>query len=159
MNKAKLFILTLVTLIMLTACGVQKLDADVLNEAVGTETGGTETEKAVNAAVDIDLTQLSSTMVYSEVYNMMTVPEKYIGKTVKMSGMFVNYTNQDGSMFYPACVIADATACCSQGIEFVLTDSTKYPEEGSEITVIGTFEGYEEDGLTYYHLVEAERYN
>ena len=29
---------------------------------------------------------LSSTMVYSEVYNMMVDPESYIGKTVKMDG-------------------------------------------------------------------------
>lgn len=25
-------------------------------------------------------------MIYSEVYNMMTAPEDYIGKTIKMSG-------------------------------------------------------------------------
>ena len=31
---------------------------------------------------DVDLTNLSSTMVYSEVYNMMSTPENYIGKTV-----------------------------------------------------------------------------
>ncbi len=41
--------------------------------------------------IDVDLTQLSSTMVYSEVYNMINTPEDYIGKTVKMSGTFNLY--------------------------------------------------------------------
>jgi len=44
--------------------------------------------------VDLDLTALSSTIVYSEVYNMMVTPEKYIGKTVKMSGAFSSYYDE-----------------------------------------------------------------
>ena len=37
--------------------------------------------------VDVDLTVLSSTMVYSEVYNMLLfTPDSYLGKTVKMMG-------------------------------------------------------------------------
>ena len=109
--------------------------------------------------VDVDLTKLSSTMVYSEVYNMMYTPENYIGKTVKMSGMFVAYTNQDESQYYPAVIIADATACCSQGLEFVLEGNPSYPEEypeiETEITVVGTFETYVEDGNTYCRLQNA----
>ena len=36
---------------------------------------------------DINLTALSSTAVYAEVWNMMAVPESYIRKTVKMKGV------------------------------------------------------------------------
>ncbi len=73
--------------------------------------------------VDVDLTRLSSTMVYSEVYNMMYAPDDYIGKTIKMTGQFVYYED--------------------------------YPELGAEITVIGEFQSYEENGMTWYHLVNA----
>ena len=45
--------------------------------------------------VDVDLTSLSSTMVYSEVYNMMNAPGDYIGKTIKMTGQFVYYETTD----------------------------------------------------------------
>ena len=45
--------------------------------------------------VDVDLTRLSSTMLYSEVYNMMNAPGDYIGKTIKMTGQFVYYENPD----------------------------------------------------------------
>lgn len=110
-------------------------------------------------SIDVDLTILSSTMIYSEVYNMMCMPENYIGKTVKMNGMFVVYTNEDQSMFYPAVIIEDATACCSQGLEFVVIGNPPYPDGYPEIetniTVIGTFETYLEDGNKYCRLQNA----
>lgn len=109
---------------------------------------------------NIDLTVLSSTMVYSEVYNMMYSPHNYEGKTVKMNGLFVAYTNKDKSQYYPAVIIADATACCSQGLEFILEGNPAYPEGypevDTEITVVGTFETYEEDGYTYCRLQNAK---
>lgn len=94
--------------------------------------------------IDVDLTSLSSTMVYSEVYSMMYDPDSYIGKTVKMNGLFTVYHDESTGNNYFACIIQDATACCSQGMEFVLTDDyaypSDYPEVGSEITVTGVFD-------------------
>ncbi len=110
--------------------------------------------------IDVDLTKLSSTMVYSEVYNMMYAPEDYIGKIVKMNGTFVIYLNEDETQFYPAVIIQDATACCSQGIEFLLEGNPPYPEGYPElktdITVIGTFEIYEEDDYLFCRLQNAK---
>ncbi|MDO5445629.1 MAG: hypothetical protein Q4F31_08420 [Eubacteriales bacterium] len=116
-------------------------------------------------AADVDLTKLSSTMVYSEVYNMMSAPEDYLGKTVRMNGQFALYqaTDSDGQpvpdQSYFACVIADATACCQQGLEFILGGNEKYPEDypelGADITVIGEFRTYMEDQYQYCHLVNA----
>lgn len=135
--------------------------SEVVNE-LQTETTNNKSESisVPDGDVDVDLTKLSNTMVYSEVYNMMYTPENYIGKTVKMSGMFVAYTNQDESQYYPAVIIADATACCSQGLEFVLEGNPSYPEGypemETEITVVGTFETYVEDGNTYCRLKNAK---
>ncbi|MCR5255506.1 MAG: hypothetical protein K6D96_06195 [Acetatifactor sp.] len=109
--------------------------------------------------IDVDLTILSSTVVYSEVYNMMVSPSDYIGKTVKMNGMFTMYRDQSSGKCYFACIISDATACCAQGIEFVLTDEytfpDDYPQEGEDICVIGTFDTYKEGGFTYCTLRDA----
>ena len=124
------------------------------------------TQASESAGIDIDLTALSSTMVYSEVYNMMVTPENYIGKTVKMRGQLEIAQpldadgNPDPQRIYFSCIIADATACCAQGIEFVLAGEHKYPEDyphpGAEITVSGTFRTYEEDGYIYGQLYDAE---
>ena len=185
-NMMKLM-LVIPMVLMLSACGNNNSKVDQVVQEQMQEADGTEKEKDTtteitsdtsiaqeetdeesayvsepDASVDVDLTALSSTMVYSEVYNMLTVPDDYIGKTVKMSGMFVAYTNQDESQYYPAVIIADATACCSQGLEFVLEGNPSYPEGypklETEITVIGTFETYDEDGNTYCRLQNAKSY-
>jgi hypothetical protein len=110
--------------------------------------------------VDIDLTELSSTMVYSEVYNMMSMPENYIGKTVRMEGDFYTYYDENQNQYYFACLIRDATACCAQGIEFVLagdyTYPDDYPEEGSSVCVSGVFDTYEDGPYTYCTLRNAK---
>ena len=110
--------------------------------------------------LDVDLTTLSSTMVYSEVYNMMYEPDRYVGKRIKMDGQFAVYEDPNTGAVYTACIIMDATACCSQGLEFVLAGEKTYPDDypelGSEITVTGVFQLYDENGTTYCHLVDAE---
>ena len=109
--------------------------------------------------IDVDLTVLSSTMVYSEVYNMMTKPDDYIGKMVKMAGPLASYHDEASGKWYYACIIQDATACCSQGIEFELAGKTApdgYPADGSDICVIGVFDTYKEGENTYCTLRNAE---
>ena len=115
--------------------------------------------------VDVDLTVLSSTMVYAEVYNMLyNDPESYLGKTVRARGEFSIYQLVVDGVLQPdpvayACIIADAAACCAEGMEFVLKDDLAYPDDypepGAEITVIGEFQSYEENGMTWYHLANA----
>lgn len=106
---------------------------------------------------DVDLTTLSSTMVYAEVSQMVYYPEDYIGKTVKMQGQFAVYEGADRN--YYACLISDATACCQNGIEFDPAGAFSYPEDfpepGSDITVTGVFGFYEEDGFQYLQLADA----
>ena len=124
-----------------------------------------EQPQASADGVEVDLTVLSSTMVYSEVYNMLyNDPAHYLGKTVKAKGTFSIYQLVTDGVLQPdpvayACIIADATACCAEGMEFVLKDDLAYPDDypelGAEITVIGEFQSYEENGMTWYHLVNA----
>lgn len=109
--------------------------------------------------IDLDLTTYSSTMVYTEVYNMMLQPKEYKGKTVKIKGLFATYCEESTGVNYFACIVQDATACCSQGIEFSLTGDYTYPEdypkEGEEITVVGVFDTYKEVNSEYIVLKNA----
>lgn len=139
--KTKSILLLLTLLLVLSACGKQSETA-----AAGNTQG----------KVDVDLTALSSTMVYSEVYNMLTMPENYMGKTVKMTGGYSSFLDESTGTVYRVCMIADAAACCAQGMEFVLKDDMEYPEMEADITVVGTFQLYEENGTTYCHLVDAK---
>lgn len=71
------------------------------------------------AAVDIDLTKMSSTMVYSTVFNMVNNPEKFVGKTMRMRGEYTTYhiSIDDPTQIIHACIVRDAAGCCSQGLE------------------------------------------
>lgn len=110
--------------------------------------------------IDLDLTRLSSTMVYSEVYNMRYEPEPYYGKVVRIEGLFSVYTHPETGEPYFNCIIPDATACCSQGIQFFLADAEglvypdDFPENGATVTVVGTF-SLDEDNLYMCALTDA----
>ena len=117
-----------------------------------------KTELPKTEGVDVDLTKMSSTMVYSEVLNMQQHSDEYTGKIVRMKGPF-NVTELDGKRYF-ACLIKDATACCSTGIEFVWagnhTYPDDYPKENEEVTVTGTFNVYTEGKSKYLQLKDAK---
>ena len=111
-------------------------------------------------SVDLDLSVLSGTVVYSQVYDMVMEPEQYLGKTVRVKGFFSYFQDPETLNEYFAVVIADATACCAQGIEFVRVGEYSYPGDypplDSELTVTGVFNTYEENGFTYLQLTDAD---
>lgn len=90
--------------------------------------------------VQVDLTQLSSTMVYSEVSQMVMQPEDYIGKTVRMKGIIVHFKDEVTNQEYVTCLIMDALKCCQQGIQFDLKENVTLPRDGTEITIVGTYD-------------------
>ena len=114
---------------------------------------------AANDGFDVDLTILNATMTYSQVYDMVTNPDLYLGKTVRARGNFAYTTNEEGGEYF-AVIIQDATACCGQGIEFVLKGEHSYPKDypalDTEITVSGVFNTYKEGTYTYCQLLDAE---
>ena len=97
---------------------------------------------------------MSATMVYSMVFQMVTDPQKFVGKRIKMKGAFSSYYDEAVNRRFFGCVIKDALACCSQGLAFETFKPRKYPKdfpsEGSSITIIGNFDyEKEEDGIGF----------
>lgn len=107
----------------------------------------------------VDLTKMSATVCYAQVLDILSYPDNYLGKTIKMSGWFGVYESPETGMIYFSCIIPDATQCCANGIEFICKDTRNYPDDypelGDDIRVVGTFETYEEDGLLYCRLKDA----
>lgn len=135
------------------------------NTAIGSDTEApsntdpsSDSTGSGDGEIDIDLTKLSSSMVYAQVYDMVYNGDNYIGKKVKAKGPFSYYQEPDGREFF-AVIISDATACCSQGIEFVLDGDYSYPDDypaiGTDITVVGKFNYYKENYYTYCQLTDA----
>ena len=156
-------ILVLITVLIMAMTCLISCGKDPEEEPSKTETQNSEKQETTTTAkkkkIDYDLTQMSSTMVYSQVLNFVNKPDGYVGKTVKAQGYFQVFYSKQTGLYYPAVVIPDATACCSQGLEFVLKGNPSYPsgypEEGEEIIVTGTFETYYEGSDQYCHLTNA----
>ncbi|MBR4670381.1 MAG: hypothetical protein IKO84_07260 [Butyrivibrio sp.] len=108
----------------------------------------------------IDLTGQSSTMTYSVVFNMVFYPENFVGKHVKLEGLYSEMYVESTDKRYYACFVPDAAACCAQGIEFEPTEEYKYPDDfpkdSDEIIVEGVFDTYDEDGEVYCTLRDAK---
>jgi len=173
----KIFCISLCVFVMMTyiSCGESEESSaasqdtetseEVQEETVTEDTSGESAAEEESGSfshdgIDIDLTLRSSTMIYTEVYNMMYYPEEFIGKVIKLEGMYGEYYDEELDKRYFGCIVQDATACCAQGVEFILKDSYVYPDDYPEmeetITVMGTFDTYEEDGMIYPTLREAE---
>lgn len=104
--------------------------------------------------VDLDLSQLNSTVCDAYLRQLQGEKEKYRGIVVKAKGEYNYYKNPTTEKEYYNCVFA--STCCPNGLEFILADPTKYPKDnGGTITVIGQFDYYDEDGVIYYNLVNA----
>ncbi|WP_409968538.1 hypothetical protein RFF05_00700 [Bengtsoniella intestinalis] len=173
--------------LMLSGCGAEESTSTLMDSATqvptvedvlttGTQESTAEItpEVAVETAdegfgsygsVEIDLTAMNSTLVYSQVYAMMLYPEDYAGRTVKMHGMFAYYYVESVDTYYYGIIVEDATACCAQGIEFVLADQEAYtcpddyPQMGEYATVVGVFNSFtpeETPEYQYFHLEQAE---
>ena len=161
----------LMTAVLLTGCGstnTAQMDsliaAQEQTEAAVTEAPAeTSVPEASSAFVpaegDIDLTTLDGTMVYAQVFDMVSNPDAYTGRTVRAHGPFAYYQDENTGKEYFAVLISDATACCAQGVEFVLDGEHAYPDDypelNEEITVIGRFNYYKEGVYTYCQLTDA----
>lgn len=77
-----------------------------------------------------------------------------------MNGTFNVYYTEATNTYFFACIVQDATACCAQGLEFVLKGEHVYPDDypelGEEITVTGVFDTYMEGEYEYCTLRDAE---
>lgn len=170
--KKALLIALCITALALTGCGKKgTLDttANALTTAAPTQTvqavqtesptaasilsEATDAPVAESSAAEIDLTSMSSTMVYSYVFNRINAPDDFIGQRFRIRGTYDEQYWDQTSLTYHYIVIADATACCAQGLEFVLTDgSAAYPQVGEEFEISGTFGTYVENGTLYIQI-------
>lgn len=141
--------------LLLTACSSAPAPSEAASVSAPPATAApAPTPSPEPDGVEVDLTGLSSTMVFAEVAAMVRAPEDYVGKTVRMQGQLAVYEANPalGIDYFYTVVIEDATACCQQGLEFIW-EGGELPEAGTELVVTGTYEEYDCGGFPSYHIV------
>lgn len=119
------------------------------------------TDYIPSGIVDHDLSNMNANMIFAEIFNLVLMPDEYIGRTFRMKGNFAVYVNETSGNKYFSIIIPDATQCCQQGIDIICLGDMKYPEDfpkiGSEIMVTGQFNSITTDeGLSFNYLVFSE---
>lgn len=111
-----------------------------------------------DTSVDYDLTAMSATMIYAQVYNMISDPESYVDKTLKLEGYVEFYYIQSFDETIYFIVINDATGCCPQGIEIQFPAEIVPPEDFVDVLIKGKVctEEYEGNNYVYIDIAEME---
>jgi len=107
-------------------------------------------------AIDLDLSVMSSTIVYAQVTNILTKPDDYLGKTIKARGKISSSRSDETGEYYHFIVFVDSSSCCEQGLEFIWNGEQdypgNYPKDSTMIEVVGVYALYEEFDVTYCRL-------
>ena len=115
----------------------------------------TEPKVSQTVKVDLDLTEYTSVVADAYLKQLQDNMDKYRGITVKAKGEYSHFVDPNTKKDYYNCVFA--SSCCPNGLEFILSDTSNYPtEEGKDITVVGNFNYYEENGVVFFNLINAE---
>lgn len=132
----------------------EKVEEDGKSTAVAED--DEKEESTITEDVDYDLSKMDSNMVYSVVWQMMSNPEEYIGKSFRVKGLYTASWYEPTQQYYHYVVLKDAQACCAQGLEFVWEDGNhvypeEYPAEETQVEIVGVFETYREEGSEYLY--------
>ena len=146
-------LLILIILISLFACNTNKKEETIIEEIEIPQEEEIQEEETY-----MDLTFMTGTVIYAEVINILTNPSEYANKRIKIKGLFTTGKDNEDNLIF-GCLIPDATACCAQGVQFVLVDDYRYPydypELGEDIIVEGDFYYEVHDDYTLIRLDNA----
>ena len=119
--------------------------------------GVSPTPAEVNPSAD-DVVEIRERLFVAQINEIYLNEKDYLGKTIKLEGMFTQYTWQEMNMTYymvyrnsPGCCGADGQA----GFEVVWPEGAQqpFPNENDWVEAVGTLSKYEEAGGTYLHVV------
>ena len=157
--KKRFVCILLLPLLCFAGCARNELPAESVTETQNAETTAEPTTLVLPQdlpEVDYDLSAMNRTVMYAQVYDMIYNPDQYLGKTVRILGPVDQYTAEETGDTRYVCLIRDATACCTQGIEFEPEDAdTVVPPKDSTVLVSGTFDTYMNGPFLYCVLRNA----
>ncbi len=106
--------------------------------------------------VDYDLTKMNGLMAYSFIFEVLINPEEYRGDVIKANGFFYRGLSEFTGRKFNYVMVGDDTACCWQGLEFLIDGveniDENYPEQNVDIEVTGELKSYDAAGYTFFYL-------
>ncbi|MDR2419007.1 MAG: hypothetical protein LBD79_08130 [Treponema sp.] len=103
-----------------------------------------------------NIVEIKEKMFIAQVNDVYLNPDDYVGKTIKLEGLFM--TQDNGTQIPPYYfVIRYGPGCCGNdgnaGFEVIWEKQEPvYPRDNEWVEAVGVFGSYEEDGYPYYCL-------
>ncbi len=108
--------------------------------------------------VDIDTNGMNKTMLTAQMQSISQEPEKYLGKTIRLTATYQKQQANTGDKFYNFAFGYDDTGCCAAwGIEFYGDSVPDNIEDFSSISMVGKISQYDEDG-TMYTFIDVQHF-
>ncbi len=128
---------------------------------------GIETQKSeeklseLSPKIDFDLSKMNYNMLSAITFEMLVEPQKYVNKSVKISGQF--YSELYEEKRYYSVIVWDATLCCPAGMDFIPPEGYEFPGDfpslEDNITVTGTMLENKDTGEIYLKAEKIEEDN
>jgi uncharacterized membrane protein YcgQ (UPF0703/DUF1980 family) len=101
--------------------------------------------------------EIKEKMFIAQTNDVYLNPEDYMGRTIKLEGIFKSYAIEEYGAAY-CFVVRYGPGCCGNdgnaGFEVAWdgTSETPYPEEDAWVEATGVLKSYDEDGYPYLYL-------
>lgn len=104
-----------------------------------------------NIEVDHDLSKLSGTMSQAIFSEFMYESDKYLGQTIKASGVYYEASNPNKEELFQGLLIVDTTQCCAGYLDIKFKDNQNKPNVDELIMLIGTLR-QDENNVPYIEI-------
>jgi hypothetical protein len=102
-----------------------------------------------------DIVEIKEKLFIAQTNDVYLNPEDYMGKTIKLEGLFKTETGYDEQASY-CFVLRYGPGCCGNdgnaGFEVAWDAAGPYPPEDEWVEAVGVLKSYEEDGYPYLYL-------
>lgn len=89
--------------------------------------------------VDVDVSILPTSLAFAQVSRMMFDLVTYEGNTVKIKGMYYHDQIPELDIDRKTIMLLDELSCCQGYFEIILPDGVEYPENGSQMMLVGEY--------------------
>jgi uncharacterized membrane protein YcgQ (UPF0703/DUF1980 family) len=129
----------------------------VSGELAAVETAQTHSVLERGAADGENIIEIKEKLFIAQTNDVYLNPEDYLGKTIKLEGLFKSETGYDADYCFvirygPGCCGYDGNAGFEVAWDNPAPDLGAYPEEDSWVEAVGVLDSYDENGYPYLYL-------
>ena len=106
-------------------------------------------------ALEKDPARIETELAYFEAVNMNIWPQDYVGKTRTVSGKSMSEYYPATDKTYYCVAVSNYDGTYTEKVEYLSADG-QYPGNGTPVAVTGEFEVYQEYGVIYCRLKDAQ---